>query len=208
MYYTVDGVMIKTKKLTKEHIKDKLIAKKKYNDSVDVYNCDTFFAFLISIMKIHYYWKNHLNDILYFRIYNNRKKQVCLQIIDIGHNAIDVSYDVYNHTEPKSDSVYLTRAMRLSVTDQILDYIKTNPEKICKECNTTEDIQVDHVYEFKNIVKDFKEIEKDSPSFFKNNGDFLDANKDYSKKWQTFHKQKATYQYLCGRCNRDKNLKN
>lgn len=70
--------------------------------------------------------------------------------------------------------------LRKLVAPQIIEYRKSAEQK-CELCESTTQLEVDHVYMFKNMIKDYT------------------GNSD--EEWIEFHKQKAILRMLCRTCN-------
>lgn len=101
----------------------------------------------------------------------------------------------------------LTSAMRYAIRRQINQYKKLNPNKVCVLCSSLVKIEVDHYptpfCEIRNtfllnnaILEQFNYHPK------RGNYMFRKQDKIYQRKWCLYHKQNATYRYLCSKCNK------
>ncbi|MGG6270248.1 DCL family protein [Leptolyngbya sp. AN03gr2] len=100
-------------------------------------------------------------------------------------------------------------AYRCEIQAQI-DKQKGRGKDVCACCGSTEKIQIDHVKDFIVIVNDFELFQgiqeqviamTDHPSIV---GEKRFTDRDFAEQWQEFHRANATYQKLCGYCNRKK----
>jgi len=78
----------------------------------------------------------------------------------------------------------------------------------CDFCGETENIHIDHIYMFKNLMIDFLLINPNKPTLFNENTDnqyvfrLEDvATHEYANKWYEYHKLNATLRPLCATCN-------
>jgi hypothetical protein len=98
----------------------------------------------------------------------------------------------------------LDQAMRHAVDQQILDYRYANPDRVCRECEQEGGVQVDHITAFADIKRDFLANETECIESFDQNGFgqwvFKTDNQDFAHRWVTYHKSRATYQFLCQPC--------
>lgn len=112
---------------------------------------------------------------------------------------------------PTLKSIY-TQALRNSISDQVKLYRASCASIQCEWCKCTEKIEVDHVYEFKNIVVDFeKKYNFPIPTEYTKNSNyyscFRDEEKEIELTFQQFHQEVAVYRLLCRPCNIGRNKK-
>lgn len=112
---------------------------------------------------------------------------------------------------PTLKSIY-TKALRNSISDQVKLYRASCTNIHCEWCENTEQIEVDHIYEFKNIVVDFeKKYGFPIPAEYTKNSNFYccfrDEEKEIELTFQNFHQEVATYRLLCKSCNVGRNKK-
>jgi len=111
----------------------------------------------------------------------------------------------------KKDS--LTFALRHIVRQDIIQF-KKKSQICCQNCGVTElpynRFHVDHIYPFSKIRDEFFLTRKKPTKF----GDlepmgycFLPADKKLGEEWYAYHKERATYQILCDKCNMSKGAK-
>ena len=101
----------------------------------------------------------------------------------------------------------LTCAMRQAIKRQITMYKNNNPIKQCVICNTPKNIEVDHYpTKFIQIKNTFLStvIPPEQFIYHPKRGYAMFHKKDttWKKAWQKYHKQHATYRYLCSTCNK------
>ena len=108
------------------------------------------------------------------------------------------------------------KAYRTAILDDINQYSISQSQNICTCCSTKLGLQVDHVKPFVSLLNEFEskysitehpniEANEDNPihifRFSTNN----EKDHLFVKNWQAFHKENATLQLLCHRCNSSKN---
>jgi len=95
-------------------------------------------------------------------------------------------------------------AMRDCIKPQIKTFRNLNEMK-CEFCGETENIHIDHIYMFKNLMIDFLLINPNKPTLFNENSDnqhvFRVEDAKYANKWYEYHKLNATLRPLCAACN-------
>jgi len=98
-------------------------------------------------------------------------------------------------------------AMRDYIKPQIKSFRNLNEMK-CQFCGETDNIHIDHIYMFKNLMIDFLLINPNKPTLFNENTDnqyvfrLEDvATHEYANKWYEYHKLNATLRPLCATCN-------
>lgn len=103
----------------------------------------------------------------------------------------------------------LTSAMRQAIKRQITIYKNSNIDKKCVLCGSTDNIEVDHYpIKFVDIKNDFLiNNTHTSPQEFdwhpkRGYSMFKPCDKVFKTKWQKYHHSKATYRYLCSKCNK------
>jgi len=126
------------------------------------------------------------------------------------------------HQTSGNDNNKLNGAMRYAIRMQISNYRKTHHDQKCTLCGTGYRIEVDHYPKhFIDIKESFIKMKTEKgnapPTDFKwhpKRGNFMfkdgTKNNDYYDKkwkqsWQRYHKNKASYRYLCSTCNKKTN---
>lgn len=116
----------------------------------------------------------------------------------------------------------LNSAMRYAVRVQVSNYRKSHPDQKCDLCGTRSRIEVDHYPKhFVELKRDFLTMKDNKnhhpPTEFKwhpKRGNFMFKNgtkkndyydKKWKQSWQRYHKNHATYRYLCSQCNKKTN---
>lgn len=154
--------------------------------------------------------KYHISDDAKFEIYpisyNNLSLGAHLDIINGDERIEKASVSACIKNRNKTDRQILMAAARNAIMFQILDWSNKHRNKVCKICNTKINIQVDHIYPFRSIFKDFlknnklpKEINYER--LFNGSHVFASSHDEFVDKWRQYHKETATYQYLCQKCN-------
>lgn len=98
-------------------------------------------------------------------------------------------------------------ACRYAVRRQIQAWRKkNNANRVCKQCKTTQNLQVDHIRPFSLISKEFQSKVDYIPYRYRfikryKRIAFLQRDEKFIRKWQRFHHKSATYQWLCKACN-------
>jgi hypothetical protein len=143
-------------------------------------------------------------DVIDINITQNTLNTRALQFNLIRKNGDieDISYR-YCIVKPKDNHRFIG-AMRSCIKPQITSFRKTNLS-ICQFCGETENIHIDHIYTFKNLVNDFLLINPDKPTLFNQNTDnqhiFRKEDANFANKWFQYHKLNATLRPLCAKCN-------
>lgn len=143
-------------------------------------------------------------DVIDINITQNTLNRKALQFNLIRNNGDieDISYR-YCIIKQKDNHCFLS-AMRSCIKPQITSFRKTNLS-ICEICGENENIHIDHIYTFKNLVIDFLLINPDKPTLFNQNTDnqhiFRKEDANFANKWFQYHKLNATLRPLCAKCN-------
>ena len=146
----------------------------------------------------------------------------CLQLQDNSGTWMDFSFkkcQPKNKLDPvearkSQDRQKRLRAYRAAIEAQTLLWRTQTQQKQCQCCSRTHSLAVDHITPFVEIVNQFEAFAKfDNYPPIKNdvtklNGvSFSEAkpiDKIFILRWQEFHRQKATFQFLCNTCNSKK----
>jgi len=135
--------------------------------------------------------QNTLNvNALYFKAYLNNGEERLLS----WRKCIDDEY--------KQDK--LADVMRLSINNQIHCF-RANCEKVCQDCGSTKELQIDHKIPFQKIYEDFLANYKGTvPKYFLKEGlisIFRPCDREFKEEWMRYHHQTAVLQCLCKKCN-------
>lgn len=108
----------------------------------------------------------------------------------------------------------LTKAMRYAVDQQVLAYrySDTRNARVCVECKSDGELQVDHVVQFAVIKAKFLELQLqkgNTPPTEFNKTDlgqhvFRPQDMEFMREWQAYHAKHAVYQFLCLPCHKAK----
>ena len=148
--------------------------------------------------------------------YGNDQLRICRR----DKSTIDCSY-MYSWITQKNKTVIdksnLNHALRNAITDQRLEFFEKQNILRCCICNnsSSDKYEIDHIIPFHHIKSEFlKKIDSSIiPTEFDDdiNGTcsriLKEVDKDFKEKWQSFHKEMATYQVLSKACNRKKSGK-
>ena len=153
----------------------------------------------------HPEYPEKLRDVVDIMIVRNKKvpKYYEFNLVRENGDIEDISYRCCI-TKRGKETDYLN-AMRNAIEPQI-NYFRTISERECEICGSNNEIQIDHIYEFCDLVKDFqKTTSLDKPSIFNDNycnmAIFKEEDKEYEKEWYIYHKDNAKLRPLCKRCN-------
>jgi hypothetical protein len=190
-----------SKTALKKMAKDKIKALGKTRDVKD--------DFLYDFIKMHYDYDAKTKNMKTLGITNAEFNHLRLVIYNQDDTETEISY-LCCVDGPKTDKALYLGALRTCIQDQIYDYRnKTFPSK-CELCEQEAD-EVDHIYEFKNIVIDFeKEYIVVIPTKYTKTKKFRTSfleNEPISNLFKEFHASKATYRPLCKSCNVGRNKK-
>lgn len=162
---------------------------------------------LMELFKKHPNYPNKIKDVVDIIVVKNKKDSRYYEFNLVKQKGLidDISYRVC--INPRKKNYELLSAMRNSVQPQIDNFRNICPLKceICKKINTQ--IQIDHVYMFKFLVKDFLAlIDKfEVPNSFDDHIDntiiFKKEDIDFNNKWFNYHLNNATLRPLCTKCN-------
>lgn len=133
-----------------------------------------------------------------------------IMIINTDKSKIDISWKCAITGKNKSDKSSLMSAMRSSIDDQIHQFRKDNELK-CVFCFRTDNLQVDHIIHFDEIVFNFMNVIKDKkiniPNEFIETDDnthrkcFLEIDNNFKNEWINYHYINSSLRVLCKTCN-------
>lgn len=172
------------------------------------------YKFIFDVLKNH---SNFINKqgpgILFFNV-EDLKKGKHISFMRIDGSFDDFSYNHCCEFRPQgwkeSSRIGLSSALRISISPQINNYrAKVANCHRCFYCNSTDELQVDHIYPFSKLIDDFLKItEHTTPNEFINayHGKYLfkEEDKQFEKDFINFHLENAKYQILCNKCNSKK----
>lgn len=120
----------------------------------------------------------------------------------VMHDGEVVDWSLRNAVSGRfpSQHTQLTLAMRLSIRPQIQSFKQHNRK--CEICYSWEDIQIDHVLPFKEIMRRFLDTGK-APEFYHfsaSGWSFTKEHREYEERWYEFHRAHAKLRPLCSRC--------
>jgi hypothetical protein len=195
----------KTQKALKEYICD-TINNIGLCDSVKNNYPNEYIMFL-KLFERHPNYPEKIIGIIDIQIKNNPiyKKNKELIIIKNDNTSDNISY---NQCIAKRKNNNLKVAMRCAIEDQIITFRNEN-NKICVLCDSTKDLQVDHIIWFEKLYDDFITICNDLnyiiPTVFDSNAGnlkcFKTGDTKFENEWKNFHKDNASLRILCKSCN-------
>ena len=161
---------------------------------------------LMELFKKHPDYPSKLEGVIDMKIMRNKRNPKCYEFNLIRQNGLieDISYRCCINTR-NSNHDFLN-AMRNCINPQIQDF-KRLSKKECEFCKDTNNIHIDHIYMFKNLVSDFITIQdkKNIPTKFDDNIDnmaiFKKEDIDFSNEWYSYHYVHARLRCLCSKCN-------
>lgn len=172
-------------------------------DSLKTTNITAYNKFC-ELFKNHPEYPEKVNNMIDICIKKNKmnSKYFELNIIREDGSIEDISYRSCISKRPSDYN--LKRAMRYSIEPQILEF-KNNNKLICSFCNSTDDIQIDHIKLFKTLYDEFIEQNINIPKSFDDNiyntAMFQKQDFEFEEKWRKFHKDNAYLRPLCKKCN-------
>ena len=193
----------KTKKECKQTVRD-LIAE------IGMTN-DVKSEFLYDLIKLHYEYDVKTANMSTLGItFNPLGPGVRLVIINKDGSQVEISWHVALDGQPsiKADQ---TAALRSCIKNQTNMYKKSvsgfGKLLECEFCHSNSNLQVDHIYTFRQIVEDFVAAGNVIPTEFRKIGCELHFLEGDERDFQEFHQKKANYRMLCQRCNISRNSK-
>jgi len=159
----------------------------------------------MELFKYHPQYEIKLKNVVDLCIVSNKRNKKCFEINLIRKNGEieDISY--LNCINIKKNNFNLNSALRYTIEPQIKYFRKCNENK-CEFCGSTNDIHIDHIIMFKNLVEDFLKTTNHSiPCDFDDNEyngcKFKLKDKEIQDEWFYYHKQNAKLRCLCSKCN-------
>lgn len=180
------------------------------------------FRDVVRILQNHPVWGTRLADIVGLRVRRSRlNKALQLQLMT-NRMWFTVSWrECARRTRARRRDALptvehrLTSAMRDAVRRQLVQWRKLQfGRPHCAQCRRFGGLQVDHVSpSFSDLKTMFLLLECDServpPTEFalraaSGSSIFRKEDQAFKRRWQQFHKERATFQFLCPMCNRKK----
>jgi 5-methylcytosine-specific restriction endonuclease McrA len=167
---------------------------------------------LVEILKRHPDFICKTQDMCNIKIVKDKLNINALKTIIIKKDGseIDISWKVAITGKPKGDKQELMSAMRSSIDEQIVQFRKGSDKK-CVLCTNTDNLHIDHIIHFDEIVLNFINIMKSKniniPDTFGDTNDdthrrcFLETDKDFKNEWTDYHYENAQLRVLCQKCN-------
>ena len=180
--------------------------------SLKQYHNDVYHQFMDLFKNHPEYPSSKFENVVDIAIVENKlvKKYFELQLIKSDGTNDNVSYKacIYKPSEDNS----LKNAMRYAIKDQILEYRNTCDKLICEMCKSEQNIQIDHVIQFKQLFDNFLlqntlPIPTQFDDNYYNSAMFKDDDVKFNNSWSTYHKKHAILRCLCSKCNLTRNKK-
>lgn len=201
----IDIESFKTKKSLREYTKNAIneigVCSSLKNKNLMLYN------FLLDLFSRHPGYPDKVVNMIDIIIVRNKMNPAFyeLQLHRMDNTYEDISWRTCVDGKRKDA---LTAAMRMSISDQIIHFKKSN-ELCCEFCKcrdrSSKEFHVDHIITFKDIQKQFLKLYPLIPgSFAKNDYNiscFRSEDAEYERLWQDYHRSNATLRILCAKCN-------
>jgi hypothetical protein len=167
------------------------------------------YKIIIELLKRHPDFNNKTQNMYNIKIVTDtlNKSAYKIMIINNDNTEIDISWRCAITGKHKNNKHELVSAMRSSIDDQILKFKKEN-KNICELCNNKNNLHVDHILHFDELVFNFIKITKNTiPYNFNDTNDnthrrcFLNEDIEFKIEWIDYHKKNATLRILCQNCN-------
>jgi len=159
----------------------------------------------MELFKYHPESETKLLNVIDLCIVSNKrnKKYFEINLIKSTGEYEDVSYRCC--INQRNNNFNLNQALRYAIDPQIQEFRSKNINK-CEKCGSTNNIHIDHIVMFKNLVDDFlKTTSKPIPSEFDDNeyngAKFKTSDKEIENEWFIYHKKNAKLRCLCSKCN-------
>ena len=163
------------------------------------------FIDFMELFKYHPESDTKLRDVIDICIISNKKnkKYFELNLIKSNGEIEDISYRCC--INERNNTFNLNRALRYAIEPQIQDFRYKNEMK-CSFCNSIDNVHIDHIIMFKNLVKEFLKLNSKSiPTDFDdkeyNGSKFKLKDKQFEEDWFIYHKNNAKLRCLCSKCN-------
>jgi len=130
-------------------------------------------------------------------------KLICIERTDgtiatIGWNAC-----IKRPSIEQQSKYNLNQALRSAIQPQI-DNFRSNNVPVCALCSTRGYCEVDHIYMFKDLIKDFTTTS--NPILVKDYTQWTLFDNDYKNEWIEHHAKYATLRMLCKKCHDNRKL--
>jgi hypothetical protein len=214
----LNNIKFDTKKKTLDFIRLKL-----YDILNNMEACEYFitkenelFKFFKELAKYSPEKKKQIEDLKLRKIrvtHNPRNfKAFHTELIFKDESAVDISFlwcvSLIDSKDKECSKSDLLACMRKSIIGQIHDFKKTQIQK-CELCNSKNELVVDHVIKFRDLVKDFLNKRNDNDIKFKDflsddpilGGSIFKKNCDFNDDWLLFHQKNSELRILCNKCN-------
>ena len=170
-----------------------------------------YYSFLCELFARHPEKESKLEgEIVGFRTYRNVLNPRSMGVSVLSEIESSFSWKTCTNQEPKFNvRQAFYNACRESITDQIMDYKKSN-KMVCCECGSTDRIEIDHwgPFEFREIVNQFLELYKMPRNYGKNKTTrqciFLHEDRKIKKDFQDIHRKFAQLRPVCKMCHATK----
>ena len=177
---------------------------------------DADFEDAVGVLSGHPTWRDRLADVIGLRVRRSRLNQSLQLQLKTNRVWFTVSWTACAERARRSTSLSpelkrLHAAMRHAIRPQILRWRRAQPRPwACAGCGSLDKIQVDHATPpFERIRSAFLDGAAPPTQFALSSRSsgiptFRPQDRGFKKKWTEYHAEQATYQLLCGACNRSK----
>lgn len=200
---------MKTKKEVKEKIQSILFELPINTSLKNNYNNE--YNLLLELFKYHPVADEKLkkiNDIVIQsnKLYNTKG----FVIVNDDKTETTISYNECITPTKNRDRNNLLQALRYAINKDVIKF-KDVAKLECEICLSINNLEVDHVFEFKNIANIFLSNRTDIPITFDKSiaiqRCFKLVDKEFENEWYNYHKDNARYRILCRKCNCARNKK-
>ena len=167
---------------------------------------------LMELFKNHPEYPSKFENVVDVAIVENKliKKYFELQLIKSDGRIDNVSYKACIYKQSKDSN--LKNAMRYAIINQILEYRNTCDKLVCEMCRSEQNIQIDHVIQFKQLYNNFLlqntvPVPTQFDDNYYNSAMFKDDDFNFENSWYEYHKNHCILRCLCSKCNLTRNKK-
>lgn len=211
--YKIGSLSFKTKKALENHVRS----------FISNIGCGSIIPGTANYKFIHDVLNNHPNmeekvgdGISKFEIQLNpiNKKGYEILIHRLDGSITNFSWVICCTFLERSNSQILTRVMRYTIRDQIVNFRAGQIKKcnICQINSKHTEYHVDHIHPFSIIKNEFlNQTKHPIPTTFIDDEFYMpifnDVDKEFMLDWKRYHEERSNFQILCAPCNLSKSDK-
>lgn len=212
--YIFDGKRFSSKSAIDKYIKEIKMQIIEFSGYSPINSDNKWFKFLNEIVNVNTSCIEKIGaGIKFFYFVRDIYGNYQLRIKRVDGTTIDVSM-IYSKITQTDNAIkhrrQLNDAFRYSVYDDTNSFRKACTDFTCKLCGkecTTSEINVDHIFAFSRIRDKFLSSRNDIPTDFDDDVEyscrslFRKTDNKFENDWIKYHREKATFQILCRKCN-------